>query len=255
MELRSTLHCTDCRNVLFEMPSDSVDLTLTSPPYDNLRTYGGNNALWNAGVWRDVICELYRVTRPGGVVVWIVGDATVKGSETGSSFRQALWAVDMGFRLHDTMIYQKHGSGPPNSAHRYGQAFEYMFVWSKGVPDHGVIATHPVTGRTGRTTRRQRDGSLESGTYNIGGGKLQNVWQYARTAAQKHPATFPEQLAHDHIISWSNSGDVVLDPFMGSGTTGAAAKLLGRHFIGIDLEEEYVEIARERIAMCMPELS
>ena len=224
------------------MEDNFIDLTVTSPPYDNLRTYNGFEFHW-----QKVIEELYRVTKEGGVVVWVVGDATIKGSETGTSFKQALWAMECGFSLNDTMIYQKFGSGMPHKSHRYGQSFEYMFVLSKGKNTHGVIKTYPVTGAVGKTTRRQKDGSIKRGTYNIGGGKLPNIWQYAGETKQNHPAPFPEQLAHDHIISWSNEGDTVLDPFMGSGTTAKMAKLNNRNYIGSEISEEYCNIANERL--------
>ena len=237
----------DCLEEMKKLEESSVDLTVTSPPYDNLRTYNGNNDQWSEQVWKDCIQELYRVTKEGGVVVWVVGDATIKGSETGTSFKQALWAMECGFNLNDTMIYQKYGSGLPHKSHRYGQSFEYMFVFSKGKPKGGVISRFPKTGKVGKTTRRQADGTIKKGTYNIGGGKLPNIWKFAGETKQKHPAPFPEQLAHDHIISWSNEGDTVLDCFMGSGTTGKMAKQLGRNFIGIELDEEYFKIAKARL--------
>jgi len=237
----------NCLEAMRDIPDGRVDLTVTSPPYDNLRSYNGNNAQWGEHVWKATLEDLYRVTKGGGVVVWVVGDATIKGGETGTSFKQALHAMACGFRLHDTMIYHKHGSGPPNSAHRYGQSFEYMFVFSRGTPSGGQVRTFPLTGRTGKITRRQRDGSVKKGTYNEGGGKLPNVWQFAWTDKSDHPATFPLQLATDHIKSWSNEGDTILDPFMGSGTTGVACKNLDRNFIGIEMDAEYFRIASERI--------
>lgn len=237
----------DCLELMKDIPDGSIDLTVTSPPYDNLRSYNGNNKLWGEHVWKAVIKDLYRVTKDGGVVVWVVGDATIKGSETGTSFRQALWAMDCGFRLHDTMIYQKYGSGLPHKDHRYGGSFEYMFVMTKGSPTSGVIKRYPSTGKVGKTTRRQKDGSIKKGTYNIGGGVLPNIWQYAGETRVQHPAPFPEALAHDHITSWSNEGDTILDPFMGSGTTGVACINTNRKFIGIELDKEYFNIAKKRI--------
>ena len=239
----------DCAKKLKNMQYETIDLTVTSPPYDNLRTYKGNNKFWCENVWKSVIKELFRVTKEGGVVVWVVGDATIKGSETGTSFKQALWAIECGFNLHDTMIYQKFGSGMPHKTHRYGQTFEYMFVFSKGSPCSGIIKTYPKTGKIGKTTRRQRDGSISKGTYNIGGGKLPNIWQYAGETRQPHPAPFPEALVNDHILSWSDEGGTVLDPFMGSGTTGKIAKQLNRNFIGIELDGDYFNIAEKRIKM------
>ncbi|PHS02140.1 MAG: site-specific DNA-methyltransferase [Blastopirellula sp.] len=236
------------QHLLAQIHDESIDMVLTSPPYDNIRSYNGNNSLWNEQVWTRVIEHLYRIIKTGGVVVWIVGDATIDGSETGTSFEQALFAKKVGFNLHDTMIYQKFGSGLPHKSHRYGQSFEYMFIFSKGdIGDKGVIKTFPKTGKVGKTTRRQKDGSIKRGTYNIGGGKLSNIWQYAGESKTDHPAPFPENLARDHILSWSNEGDTILDCFMGSGTTGKVAKDLNRSFIGIELDFEYFDIAESRI--------
>ena len=243
----------DCIEEMSKMDANSIDLTVTSPPYDNLRTYEGS-LQWHEGIWKQVIKQLYRVTKDGGVVVWVVGDATINGSETGTSFKQALHGLECGFRLNDTMIYQKFGSGMPHKSHRYGQTFEYMFVFSKGKNTHGIIKTYPSTGAVGKTTRRQKDGSIKRGTYNIGGGKLPNIWQYAGETRQNHPAPFPEKLAQDHILSWSNQGDTVFDPFLGSGTTGVASIKLNRNFIGIEKVKQYFDLSNERINNVQPEL-
>jgi len=248
----------DCIEELKKIEDNSVDLTVTSPPYDNLRSYNGNNDLWNESVWKGCIEELYRVTKVGGVVVWVVGDATIKGSETGTSFKQALWAKEVGFNLHDTMMYRKINR-PPLNHPRYEQEFEYMFVLSKGKPKTTNLITTPClnAGKINNGTARNSDSDILCKKH--GAGKpyketkpLGNIWAYAvgveKDNKGRHPAIFPEQLANDHIISWSNEGDIVLDSFMGSGTTGKMAKKLGRQFIGIEKEEEYCEIARQRIA-------
>ena len=239
----------DCIERMKEIPDGSVDLTVTSPPYDNLRTY--NNSLeWGEHIWKPVLEELFRVTKPRGVVVWVVGDATIKGSETGTSFKQALFAMGCGFNLHDTMIYEKAGTGACGSNYAYWQAFEYMFVLSKGKPSAiNRIETDKPCVDGGH--RIKKDGSGKSETRNLEGKKqkLNNIWRFrvGGKSDVKHPAKFPEQLASDHIISWSNEGDTVLDPFMGSGTTGAACKILDRNFIGIELVPEYFKIAGKRI--------
>ena len=246
----------DCLEKMQDIPDGSIDLTVTSPPYDNLRTYNGNNELWGEHVWKAAIKDLYRVTKDGGVVVWVVGDATIKGSETGTSFRQALWAMECGFRLHDTMIYQKVNPVPNEVGFRYQAAFEYMFVFTRGKPKsfNPLMVPCAMYGkakpkRDGRQFR-QVDGTMKAShglKYNKPEKFRHNIWQYALSGAHAHPATFPEALARDHILSWSNEGDTVLDPFMGSGTTGKMAKLLNRNFIGIELDAEYLEIARRRI--------
>jgi len=242
----------DCLERMKEIPDNSIDLTVTSPPYDNLRTYNGNNALWGEHVWKAVIAELYRVTAEGGVVVWVVADATIKGSETGTSFKQALHAMECGFRLHDTMIWNKPNPIPRTHS-RYEQAFEYMFVLSKGKPAvwSPVKVPSKLAGKP-RTGTMQHDASGVRSPKHKGGecAALKvpgNVWLAAGESKTSHPAPFPEKIAHDHIISWSAEGDTVFDPFMGSGTTGKMAAQLGRNFIGIELDADYFAIAEKRI--------
>jgi site-specific DNA-methyltransferase (adenine-specific) len=250
---------------LDNLEGNSVDLTVTSPPYDNLRTYNGNNDQWGESVWKSVIKKLYTVTKEGGVVVWIVGDATIKGSETGTSFKQALWAMECGFNLHDTMIYQKTGFPFPMK-NRYYQSFEYMFVLSKGIPQTvNQISDRKNIYAGGKVARnrglRMKNGEVVENSANRidknrvikDYGVRFNIWKVTSSSSKgdklalKHPATFPEQLAHDHILSWSNEGDTVLDCFMGSGTTGKMAKQLGRNFVGIEMDETYFNIAKDRI--------
>ena len=239
----------NCLDTMKLMPNNFVDLTVTSPPYDNLRTYKGFDFDWKA-----IIKELYRVTRQGGIVVWVVGDATIKGSETGTSFKQALHAIVCGFRLHDTMIYQKDNCPFPSS-NRYYANFEYMFVFSKGKPK----TFNPIIDRKNKSfgrkitgTNRQKDGTTKP-IKNKGNeikqfGVRFNNWLVSDGKRQsKHPAIFPEQLANDHIISWSNENDMVYDPFMGSGTTAKMAKLNNRNWIGSEISKEYCDIIEQRI--------
>ena len=246
----------DCLEVMKEMPEGIIDLTVTSPPYDNLRTYEGYEF-----DFEGIAEQLYRVTKPGGVVVWVVGDATVKGSETGTSFRQALYFKDIGFNLHDTMIYQKN-SYPFPPSNRYYQQFEYMFVFSKGRPKTANILRQPTDPRwrkknNASSSQRNKDGSVRKleGETGMDDRKMDNVWLlnagYMKGTPDKiafsHPATFPDTLAGRHILTWSNPGDLVLDPMCGSGTTCKMAAINNRRYIGIDISEKYVNIARERI--------
>ena len=251
----------DCLERMKELQDSSIDLTVTSPPYDNLRTYNGNNALWGEHVWRGVIAELYRVTADGGVVVWVVADATIKGSETGTSFRQALHAMDCSFRLHDTRIYGKN-SYIPLTHNRYEQAFEYMFVLAKGRPK--TFNPIMITSLTAGTKKNRGYSKAQEATYAVRQRDERttvnptkqhpNIFYYSvgRNDKTEHNAPFPEALANDHILSWSNEGDTVFDPFMGSGTTGKMAKLLNRNFIGIELDEGYFKIAEQRIMETEP---
>jgi DNA modification methylase len=245
----------DCLEVMRNMDAASIDLTVTSPPYDNLRTYNGYSF-----DFEGIASELFRVTKPGGVVVWVVGDATVKGGETGTSFRQALGFMDVGFVLHDTMIYQKENP-LPRQKNRYEQSFEYMFVLAKGKPKVTNLIRIPCKQSGRKRLGTARDNNQDSLIRNkesvVSPEKIKgNVWVinssgYATTKdkiAFQHPAIFPENLAEDHIISWSNPGDIVLDIFGGSGTTAKMALLNERNFIHIDISEEYCEIANKRIA-------
>ena len=241
----------DCLEGMRQMESESVDLTVTSPPYDNLRTYNGY-----CFDFENIAKELYRVTKQGGVVVWVVGDATIDGSETGTSFRQALYFMECGFKLYDTMLYVKANPIPQNKR-RYEQVFEYMFVLSKGFPK----TFNPIYekckqegrlqqwGRRTNTTERTAKHLREDDKQKTRELKLHgNAFIYGiggRTTG--HPAPFPEQLAADHIRSWSNEGDIVLDPFMGSGTTAKMALTLNRHYIGFEISAEYCQIIEKRL--------
>lgn len=255
-------NCMDCVEGLKLLKPNSIDLTVTSPPYDNLRKYNGY-----CFDFESVAKELYRVTKDGGVVVWVVGDATIKGSESCTSFKQALFFKECGFNLHDTMIYAKNSL--PMNHNRYEQEFEYMFVFSKGkpktfnpikiptkYPEKETARQNSFYSITDETNRKARSGKKRKpvGTEKIKG----NIWHYTTgknhstkdSIAFKHPAIFPEQLVNDHIISWSNEGDIVLDPFSGSGTTHKMALLNNRRFIGFEVSQEYVDIETQRLKEC-----
>lgn len=249
-----TIYNGDCLEVMKSFPDGGIDLTVTSPPYDGLRDYNGYSF-----DFEGIAKELFRATKEGGVVVWVVGDSVINGSESGTSFRQALYFKEIGFNLHDTMIYQKDSSPFPEST-RYNQNFEYMFVLVKG-----KIATfnglrEPTKGYkpSVSNTFRNKNGDLLPVKYKQGfEDKIRgNIWKYnvgymkstTDTNAFEHPATFPEKLAGEHIISWSNEGDTVLDPFLGSGTTMKMAKQLNRKAVGIEISKEYCDIAKSRLA-------
>jgi len=239
----------DCLEIMKDIDDNSIDLTVTSPPYDNLRTYNGYTF-----DFENIAKELFRVTKIGGVVVWIVGDATINGSETGTSFKQALYFKEIGFNLHDTMIYGKSNPMPIN-ANRYENAFEYTFVLSKGKPKsvNLIKEKSKTAGTINRGTYYKPDGTTVKKT---GSGKLvkdykvkSNIWFYpvGNNNTKGHPAVFPEKLAEDHIISWSNENDIILDPMCGSGTTCKMALKNNRNYIGIEISPEYVDIANKRI--------
>ena len=237
---KNKIYNIDCIKGMKNIKNNSIDMVITSPPYDDLKKYNGYNF-----DFETTAKELYRIIKYGGVVVWIVGDQTVNGSESGTSFKQALYFKEIGFNLHDTMIYQKNSSTFPAqvNSNRYTQIFEYMFVFSKGKPIASLICDKE---------------NIWAGHKDFGG-KLKkevpvksprtNIWKYTTSFNEKtnHPAVFPEQLVNDHIISWSNEKDLILDPFMGSGTTAKMCLLLNRDFIGFEISKEYCSIADKRI--------
>lgn len=248
--------CGDNVETMQAFPDGCIDLVVTSPPYDNLRAYGGHS--WD---FEGVAQQLWRVIKPGGVVVWIVNDKTEDGDETGSSFRQALRFKEIGFRLHDTMIWHRVGAFPEQT--RYHPSFEYMFIFSVGQPYvfNCIKDRKTTTGGIAASSRmeRQSDGSIRRPDREYVRAEFvsrHNIWEikagWGQSAEDKfafeHPAIFPEALARDHILSWSNEGDTVLDPFSGSGTTAKMARLMGRRYIGIEVNPEYCEISRKRLA-------
>lgn len=253
-----TIYHGDNVETMSTFPSDSIDLTVTSPPYGTLRTYGGHS--WD---FEGVAQQLWRVTKPGGVVVWVVADQTIDGSETGTSFRQALRFKEIGFRLHDTMIWDKPWCQYGDTASRYAGTWEYMFVFSKGSPSIVNILRDRKNETAGSVKATRTDRRVSGNGLRVSRGKphvthkygpRKAIWIYAQgsetlqSRGESHPAIFPEALARDHILSWSNEGDTVLDPFMGSGTTCKMAKHNGRRAIGIEIEEKYCEIAVKRLA-------
>jgi len=236
-----------CEDGLRLLEDNSIDLTVTSPPYSSLRTYGGNSDF----NFEDIAAQLYRVTKSGGTVVWITGDETIKGSESGESFRQALHFKQIGFNIHDTMIYMKHNFSNPSST-RYHQIFEYMFILTKGSPktfnpikDRPNITAGQI-GSWGKNTVTQKDGSKKERPRKINTefGMRYNIWkiQCGKDKGSKfHPAVFPIELVKDLIISWSNNLDTILDPFMGAGTTAMACKLVNRNYIGFEANKNYYD--------------
>ena len=256
------IYCCDCVEGMKQLEDNSVDLTVTSPPYDQLRTYQDDNFAWNFDIFKGVADELYRVTKPGGVVVWVVGDAVENGTETGTSFRQALYFKEIGFKLHDTMIYEKNSSTFPAkiTSKRYSQVFEYMFVFVKGkkIRDDIKLIADKRNKWAGWINWGERSQYKQDGTQMKSGdikptpefSLRNNIWKYAVSFNDRtgHPAVFPEKLAEDHILSWTKEGDLVLDPFMGSGTTAKMAMLNKRNYIGFEKNQEYWEVSLKRVA-------
>ena len=255
--------CCDCLEGIRQLPDECVDLVVTSPPYDNLRQYEGYTFDFE-GVAR----ELYRVMKHGGAVIWVINDQVIDGFQSCTSYRQVIYFVDVaGFGLHQRIVYQKKGFSHPDNM-RYHQTHELMFIFSKGK----LKTFNPISDRKnrwkgswGNVSKRIVDGSLHKQgekLYLDAVSKRFDIWEYHNghgfgtrdEYVYAHPATFPEALARDHILSWSNPGDLVLDPMCGSGTTCKAAKQLGRHWIGMDISEKYCALSQKRILATNPPL-
>ena len=243
----------NCLDLMKTLPDNCIDLTVTSPPYDNLRTYNGYSF-----DFENIAKELYRITKEGGVVVWVVSDATIDGSETGTSFRQALYFKEIGFNIHDTEIYAKNNPIPQNH-NRYEQCFEYMFIFSKGKPKtfNGLQVETKNNGKSftwgnrktkldNKQCRRHRE---TDDKLTVKPTKLHtNIFYYSIGGGDTgHPAVFPDELAKEQIITWSDEDDVVFDPFLGSGTTAIQAMFLKRHYIGFEISDEYYNICCKRL--------
>ena len=246
----------DCMDTMSAMKKESIDMVITSPPYDDMRSYDGNNMIQ----FKSFAKKIYKIVKMGGVLVWVIGDQTKNFNESGTSFMNALYFKKVGFNLFDTMIYLKKPRGACGNNQSYWQTFEYMFVLSKGKPK----AIHLINDRENKEERDGDNGSkrLHNGKLHYhrrGGykkfGRRTNVWEYnvgrGHSASDKiafeHPAIFPEKLVKDHITSWTNEGDIIYDPFIGSGTTAKMCILTNRNYIGSEINPKYVQIAKQRI--------
>ena len=244
----------DCLDYLKVQPDNSIKFTLTSPPYDDIRNYNGFSF-----PFEEIAAELWRTTMSGGVVAWNVADATVDGSETGTSMRQALHFMSLGFRLHDTMIYAKNNPMPAGaSSKRYHQAWEYVFILSKDAPTtfNPIMVKAKYGHLEANMKHRGKEGELEyKKTKRNEFTKVRNIFEYSvggghstkDKVAFKHPAIMPEQLASDMISTWTDVGDTVFDPFTGAGTTPKMCMVLGRKFEGTELSKDYCDIIQERL--------
>ena len=251
----------NCLETMAKMPDNFIDLAVTSPPYDGMRTYNGYSF-----DFENIAKELYRVVKDGGVIVWIVGDATVNGSETGTSFRQALFFKEIGFNLYDTMFYEKASRIPTEG--RYYNTVEYMFILSKGKPKALNFIVDHKNSTEGQSRIKDKcinkgKNEKKEGQYLVTGefSRRSNVWRYGtgrptdltkilNETRLKHPAIAPEKLVADHIVSWSNENDLIYDPFMGSGTTAKMSILNNRKYIGSEISEDYCKITETRIKEC-----
>lgn len=254
----SKIYQENCIETLSRIPDDLIDMTITSPPYDDLRDYNG----YHFPV-EEIVAGLFRKTKPGGVVIWVVGDRTLNGNETLTSFKHAITFQDAGFRVHDTMIYAKNNPIPSDCGKRYRQAFEYIFCFSKDQPKTFNPITQPIKQEKAFKSFRITKGGRNDLAHNHVAPKerkVNNIFYYnVGTSSSKdkiafgHPAIFPEQLALDQIETWTNPGDLVYDCFMGSGTTAKAANQLKRLWFGSEISAEYVAIANERLSLYMDE--
>ncbi|UYN90434.1 MAG: site-specific DNA-methyltransferase [Anaerolineales bacterium] len=248
----NTVYQADCVEFMAHMDAGSVSLTVTSPPYDELRDYNGYKF-----EFEKIAYSLYRVTQKGGVVVWVVNDKIKNGNRSLTSFRQAIFFQEVGFNVHDVMIYKKKNT-PFMRSNAYTNCYEFMFVFSKGSPRvFSPLKTKTVRqGQEMLPFNKGTDGVNKKVLGELKPEKtLTNVWEYAvgfggstrDKFAFEHPAIFPEKLAEDHIKSWTKEGDLVFDPMCGSGTTLKMAKIARRLYLGCDISADYVKLAKKRL--------
>jgi len=248
-----TILLENCIDTLARLDDGLIDMTITSPPYDDLREYNG----YHFPV-EEIAKGLFEKTTPGGVVIWVVGDRTVNGDETLTSFKHAFAFREAGFNVHDTMIYAKNLPIPSDCGKRYRQCFEYMFCFSKGQPKTLNPMMQAIKQekafKSFRITKVGRN-DLAHDHVAPKQRKVNNIFFYnvgtsssRDKVAFEHPAIFPEQLAEDQIRTWTNEGDLVYDCFMGSGTTAKIAHQLGREWFGSEISAEYIAIAERRLA-------
>ncbi len=249
----------DCLEGMKQLPNNCIDLVVTSPPYDDLRHYKGYHFDFN-----NIALELFRIMKKGGVVVWVIGDKISNGDKTLTSFKHAIYFQEIGFNVHDVMIYRKKNT-PFMRSNAYTNCYEFMFILSKGKPN----TFNPLKMKTARqgfeplVYNKKADGVNKKTIGELKAEKtLTNIWDYAvglggstnDKIAFKHPAIFPEKLAQDHVLSWSNEGDLVFDPMCGSGTTCKMAKLNNRRYLGMEISKEYTQIAHERMTLIQEKL-
>jgi site-specific DNA-methyltransferase (adenine-specific) len=255
------IYCMDCLEGMRKLPDDSIDLVVTSPPYDNLRTYKGFSVdLHSTGK------EAYRVLKDGGIAVMVIQDQTKAFAKTLTSFRLIIdWCDNIGFRLFETIIYRKYGTEGAWWKARFRVDHEYMPIFLKGKkPQYFnkkllmVPSKHGGEILTGSGNRRTTGETTKTVTRPINPTKCRGtIWDYLMAGdkdplKRKHPAPFPDQIPIDFITCFCPPKGIVLDPFIGSGSTAVAAKKLGRHYIGFEITPEYCEIAEQRTKRAEP---
>lgn len=247
----------DCLSVLPEVLASSVALTVFSPPYDAIRDY---NKDWQLDYHRLGI-ELLRVTEVGGVAAVVIGDGTRNFAKSLTTFRWAVdWVDRVGWKLFECCIYSRHGNPGAWWSQRFRVDHEYILIFFKGdrprcFNKEPLMVPSKHAGKVFSGTDRLTNGGFKKITPKAVNEKKcrGTVWNYSTSNSEgnrlklEHPATFPDQLADDLIACFSQRGDLVLDPMVGSGTTVVSAAKQGRRFLGIDINEEYVGIASQRL--------
>ncbi len=248
--------CGDCVEVLKSIPDNSIDLVVTSPPYDGIRKYNGFSFnLHSTGK------ELFRVLKDGGIIAMVIQDQTKNFGKSLTSFKTIIdWCENVGFKLFETIIYKKHGAEGAWWTKRFRVDHEYIPIFLKGErPAYfnkeplKIPSKHGGKTMTGCATRLTNGKTLKSKRVFINPMKCRGtLWDYTTCGdgtrlKHQHPATFPDKIPVDFIRCFCPKNGIVLDPFIGSGTTALAAIQLNRNYIGIDISKEYCELAKKRI--------
>lgn len=250
------VHCMECVEGMEMLPDDCVDLVVTSPPYDAVRKYNGF-----AFDLHQTGAQIHRVLKDGGIAAMVIQDQTKDFGKSLTSFRTIIdWCDSFGFKLFECVIYRKNGSEGAWWKHRFRVDHEYIPLFLKGdrpayfdkqplrVPSkHGgkVMSgsgNRRTDGATNGTVRREINATKCRGT----------IWNYLMAGdknplKRKHPAVFPDAIPSDLIQCFCPPGGIVLDPFIGSGSTAVQALKHERHFIGFDISQEYCDLCNQRL--------
>ena len=234
-------------------PDNCVQLVVTSPPYNASKAYDDDLTLDEyLKLLHDVFAECYRVLSPGGRMVVNVANLGRKPYIPLSTYINSMM-IELGFLMRGEIIWDKSASAGSSCAWGSFQSasnpclrdiHEYLLVFSKG--DYKLP----------RSKKERAEGRIDTIEKRDFIEQTKSIWRFATERASRvnHPAPFPVELPRRCIEMYTFAGDVVFDPFNGSGTTCVAAKQSGRVFVGMDLSEEYCAIADERIMKTEPAL-
>lgn len=281
VEFINSILCGDSLNTLKNIPSAAVDCIVTSPPYYGQRDYAMDGQLGGEDTPKeyveklaDLFDECKRVLKESGTLWLNLGDKYLDGNLLGMPWRVALALQDRGWILRNDIIWHKPNAMPHSAKNRLTTDHEYIFFFTKKGAnyfyDQDAIREEHVTfsekskmkggknhfGKNGGTPEKGKNAgnsNLHDGrwdqAFHPNGRNKRTVWNIPLSKFRDaHFAVFPEKLIEPCILAGCPTGGIVLDPFFGSGTTGVVASKLSRKYVGLELNPEYVEIAKKRLS-------